>query len=111
MTDRLQKKDMVQRLVRRMGTDEQTAAAWLGAFIDTLYEAFKEGRSVTLPASVIPMSDRTVRRGPSNSIPVKSSEPCSGGRHPTRGSRNSVEGGTMVGVKKMMPASIVSTWK
>jgi nucleoid DNA-binding protein len=49
MTDRLQKKDMVQRLARRMGTDEQTAAAWLGAFIDTLYEAFKQGQSVTLP--------------------------------------------------------------
>jgi hypothetical protein len=41
MTDRLQKKYMVQRLVRRMGTDEQTAAAWLGAFINTLYDAFK----------------------------------------------------------------------
>jgi Bacterial DNA-binding protein len=49
MTDRLQKKDVVHRLARRMGTDEQTAAAWLGAFTDTLYEAFKEGRSVTLP--------------------------------------------------------------
>jgi DNA-binding protein HU-beta len=49
MTDRLQKKDVVHRLARRMDTDDQTAAAWLGAFTDTLYEAFKEGRSVTLP--------------------------------------------------------------
>ena len=49
MTDRLQKKDVVQRLARRMDTDEQTAAVWLDAFIETLYEAFKEGRSVTLP--------------------------------------------------------------
>jgi hypothetical protein len=49
MTDGLQKKDVRHRLARRMGTDEQTAAAWLGAFTDTLYEAFKEGRSATLP--------------------------------------------------------------
>jgi nucleoid DNA-binding protein len=49
MVDRMQKKDVVQRLARRMGTDERTAEAWLGALTETLYEAFKEGRSVTLP--------------------------------------------------------------
>jgi DNA-binding protein HU-beta len=49
MTDRLQKKDVVQHLARRMGTDEQTAEAWNDAFTKTLYEAFKEGRSMTLP--------------------------------------------------------------
>ena len=48
MSERIQKKDMVQRLARRMGTDEQTAEVWLDAFTETLYEAFKEGRSVTL---------------------------------------------------------------
>jgi hypothetical protein len=49
MTDRLQKKDVVHRLARRMRTDEQAAEIWIDAFTDTLYEAFKEGRSVTLP--------------------------------------------------------------
>jgi hypothetical protein len=29
MTDPFQNKDVVQRLARRMTTDEQTAAAWL----------------------------------------------------------------------------------
>lgn len=42
-------KDVVQRLARCMGTDEQMAEAWVDAFTETLYEAFKEGRSVTLP--------------------------------------------------------------
>lgn len=32
-----------------METDERTAEAWLEAITGTLYEAFKEGRSVTLP--------------------------------------------------------------
>ena len=36
-------------MAHRMGADEKTAEAWLDAFTDTLYEAFKEGRSVTLP--------------------------------------------------------------
>jgi DNA-binding protein HU-beta len=49
MTDRIQKKDVVHRLARRMSTDERTAEAWLDAFTEALYEAFKEGRSVTLP--------------------------------------------------------------
>jgi Bacterial DNA-binding protein len=49
MNDRLQKKDVVHRLARRMDTDELTAEACLGTFVDTLYEAFKAGRSVTLP--------------------------------------------------------------
>lgn len=49
MTERIQKKDVVQRLARRMGADEQTAEDWLDAFTETLYDAFREGRSVTLP--------------------------------------------------------------
>ena len=49
MSERIQKKDVVQRLARLMGTDEQIAEAWVDAFTETLYEAFKEGRSVTLP--------------------------------------------------------------
>ena len=49
MSDRIQKKELLQRLARRMGTDEKTAEAWVDAFTDTLYEAFKEGQGVTLP--------------------------------------------------------------
>ena len=49
MSDRIQKKEIIQRLAQRMDTDEKTAEAWFEAFTDTLYEAFKEGRSVTLP--------------------------------------------------------------
>ena len=49
MTDRLQKQDVVHRLAQRMGTEERTAAVWLDALTETLYDAFKEGRSVTLP--------------------------------------------------------------
>jgi DNA-binding protein HU-beta len=49
MADRIQKKEIIQRLAQRMGTDEKTAETWLEAFTDTLYEAFKKGRGVTLP--------------------------------------------------------------
>lgn len=49
MADRIQKKEIIQRLAQRMETDEKTAESWLEAFTDTLYEAFKEGRGVTLP--------------------------------------------------------------
>ena len=48
LSERIQKKDVVHSLAQRMGTDEQTAEVWLDGFTETLYEAFKEGRSVTL---------------------------------------------------------------
>ena len=49
MSERLQKKEIIHRLAQRMEVDERTAEAWLEAITDTLYKAFKEGRSVTLP--------------------------------------------------------------
>jgi len=49
MSDRWKKKDLVQRLAKRTKTDEHFAEAWLDAVTETLYEGFKEGRSVTLP--------------------------------------------------------------
>ena len=49
MNSRIQKKEVLRLMAQRMGADEKTAEAWLDAFTDTLYEAFKEGRSVTLP--------------------------------------------------------------
>ena len=48
MSDRIQKKEFIQSLSQRMETDEKTAEAWLDAFIDTLYDYFKKGLSVTL---------------------------------------------------------------
>lgn len=48
MAQRIQKREVARRLAARMNTDEATASQWLDATIDTLYEAFKAGESVTL---------------------------------------------------------------
>jgi DNA-binding protein HU-beta len=49
MAGRVQKDEIVQRLAARMKTDKETATAWLDALLESLYEAFKAGKSVTLP--------------------------------------------------------------
>ncbi|GIK37581.1 MAG: hypothetical protein BroJett011_14140 [Chloroflexota bacterium] len=49
MASRIQKKEIVSRIARRMVTDETSAEAFLDATIEVLYEAFKAGESVTLP--------------------------------------------------------------
>ena len=49
MPERIKKEDVARRLATRMGTDEVTATAWVDGVIETLYEAFKAGESVTLP--------------------------------------------------------------
>ncbi len=49
MSERVQKKESTHRLAHRMETDERTAEARLETLTDTLYEAFTQGRSVTLP--------------------------------------------------------------
>ena len=48
MTKRTQKNEFVRRLAERMDADEATAAAWVDAFVETLYDSFKAGESVTL---------------------------------------------------------------
>jgi DNA-binding protein HU-beta len=48
MAERIDKDDMVRQLAARMGSDEDTAAAWIDGFIETLYESIKAGHSVTL---------------------------------------------------------------
>jgi nucleoid DNA-binding protein len=48
MSVRLKNKDIVSRIANRMGADEATAEAYLDATLETLYEAFKAGESVTL---------------------------------------------------------------
>ncbi len=49
MTTRIQKQEVVRRLAQRMNADEKTAAAWLDACTETVYDALKQGESVTLP--------------------------------------------------------------
>ena len=48
MADRIQKEDLIRRLAARMHTDEATATAWVDGFVETLYDSFKAGESVTI---------------------------------------------------------------
>jgi nucleoid DNA-binding protein len=48
MAERIDKKELAYRLASRMGTDEETAAAWIDGFVDTLYETIKAGDCITL---------------------------------------------------------------
>lgn len=49
MDDRIQKKELIKRVAARMKTNEVTAEIWLDTILDTLYDSFKAGQSVTLP--------------------------------------------------------------
>jgi DNA-binding protein HU-beta len=48
MAQRIQKREVARRLAAGMNMYEATASQWLDATIDTLYEAFKAGESVTI---------------------------------------------------------------
>ena len=48
MTERIQKNELARRLAERMHTDTATATAWIDAVVETLYESFQAGESVTL---------------------------------------------------------------
>ncbi len=48
MADRIQKDELARRLGERMQTSTETATAWIDALVETLYESFKAGESVTL---------------------------------------------------------------
>jgi len=48
MAGRIEKNDLAGRLAARVGSDEETAAAWIDEFIEALYESIKAGQSVTL---------------------------------------------------------------
>ena len=48
MSERIHKKELVRRLAIRMKTDEAVSTMWLDAVLDTLYESFRSGESVTL---------------------------------------------------------------
>ena len=49
MTDRINKEEFFRRLAIRMNTDEATTIAWVDGIVETLYESFKAGESMTLP--------------------------------------------------------------
>lgn len=48
MSERIQKKELARRLAVRMKTGEAVSTMWLDAVLDTLYESFRSGESVTL---------------------------------------------------------------
>lgn len=49
MTDRMKKEEFVRLLAEKMEANEGTATAWVDGVVETLYESFKEGKSVTFP--------------------------------------------------------------
>jgi len=50
MADRIKKEELARRLATRMNSDEATATAWVDGIVETLYDSFKAGESVTLPS-------------------------------------------------------------
>jgi DNA-binding protein HU-beta len=46
--ERIQKREIARRLAARMKTTEAVSVMWLDAVLETLYESFKLGQSVTL---------------------------------------------------------------
>ena len=48
MAERIETQAFVHQLAKRMQTDDNIAAAWLEATLETLYEHFKAGKGVTL---------------------------------------------------------------
>jgi len=48
MAERMETKAFVYQLALRMKTEDNVAAAWLEATVETLYDTFKAGKGVTL---------------------------------------------------------------
>jgi DNA-binding protein HU-beta len=48
MTDRITKDEFIRKLAAHMHADEAIAAKWVDGVVETLYESFKAGESVTL---------------------------------------------------------------
>jgi hypothetical protein len=49
MSDNVNKKDLAFYLAARMDSDIKTASEWIDGMTDTLYQAIKSGKSVTMP--------------------------------------------------------------
>jgi nucleoid DNA-binding protein len=48
MAERIETKAFIHQLALRMQTEDNVAAAWLEATVETLYDTFKAGKGVTL---------------------------------------------------------------
>jgi len=49
MAERINKDEFVSRVAKRMKVNETTAQACLDAVLDTMYDAFRGGKGITLP--------------------------------------------------------------
>ncbi|HUU19680.1 MAG TPA: HU family DNA-binding protein [Sedimentisphaerales bacterium] len=49
MALRINKDEFVSRVAKRMKVNETTAQAWVDAVLDTMYDAFRSGKGITLP--------------------------------------------------------------
>ncbi len=84
MTERIQKDELARRLAERMQTDTATATAWIDAIVETLYESFQAGESVTLKGFGSFMSGLSAQVGYSSLIPHNDYAPYWGGLQPIR---------------------------
>lgn len=48
MPENIKKKEFVSLLAKKMKVSDKTAEMWVDAFIDTLYECFKQQRGVVI---------------------------------------------------------------
>jgi DNA-binding protein HU-beta len=49
MAERINKEEFVSLLAKKMGTNTETAEAWLDATFETMYQVFKSGKGITFP--------------------------------------------------------------
>jgi nucleoid DNA-binding protein len=49
MVQRIGKDEFVRRVAKRMKVGEAKAQVWVDAVLDTMYDAFKRGKGITLP--------------------------------------------------------------
>lgn len=68
MADRIEKHVPVRRLALRMHTDETIAAAWVDGVVETIYESFKAGESVSCQALAGFMFAQNPKAGCSSSM-------------------------------------------
>ncbi|MEW6173680.1 MAG: HU family DNA-binding protein [Bacillota bacterium] len=48
MAECIDRAEFIRRIAKRMETDEETAAKWIDAIFDTMYNVFKRGKGITL---------------------------------------------------------------
>ena len=84
MAERIETKAFVHQLALRMQTDDNVAAAWLEATVETLYDTFKAGKGVTLPGLGDFMFSPEARHGRSSLTLVRNCGRYLGGHHRTK---------------------------